>query len=98
MLGKEIMLHNDEILDPILEVDLMESQMQSYNGVSAARDEYRVLKNNDRKPVAFWVPKEQCRPPLQADRWEVLDELDSQHSGRIQQLRHAATKLEEVAI
>lgn len=91
-------MHNDEILDPILEVDLMVSQMHDYKDVSAARDKYRDLKSKGRTPVAFWVPKEQCKPPLLADRWEVLDEMNSQHLGRIQLLRHAATKLEEVAI
>lgn len=87
------MVYTDELLDPVLEAGLDElNRMHTYQGVADARETFRQMRDAGRKPVAFWVPKEQCRPPLLNDRWEVLDEMDSQHSGRIDQLRYVATK------
>ena len=82
------MVYNDELLPPELEAGLDElNRMHTYQGVENARDEFRRLRDAGCQPAAFWVPREQCNSPLANDRWEVLDEMDSQHTGRIQELR-----------
>lgn len=84
-------MYNEKLLNPVIVVGHHELiKMHSHSEVEQAREEFKSIKDAAGEPVAFWVPKEQCDPPLANDRWEILDDRNPLHSARIQELRNVA--------